>query len=383
MSASTFVQTAARCGAALLIGSACATAQAGGILTILRVGAGAGCDFPTLQAAINAASTQVDDATIIRLTVIANNQALTLFDRNVTIDGRYPTCTSEVPGASTRQTIDGIGTDSVMRIGNNLPGSRNVTLRNVIVRDGGPFGAPGTGIGGGMTISGRVAVTILNSRISDNQSTRGGGIHIIGASAALTLDENTIVGADGALNLVGNRAIGAGGQMGRGGGIACGGGAFVTLNDARIRANSSTDDGGGMYLDNCELRIEPRPAFVGNGDGFVTLFQNTAGGNGGGLYAGNGSNVFWRSLPTGSFGGRATENRANGRGGAVFVTGLSDFVGDWLRIEDNQADGRGGGFAIQGTSNLILRGGRVLRAAAATARASSARAASPRARAPP
>jgi hypothetical protein len=79
--------------------------------------------------------------------------------------------------------------------------------------------------------------------------------------------------------------------------------------------------------------------------------------NGGGLYVGNGSSVFWRSMPTGSFGGRATENRATGRGGAVFLTGSSNFVGDWIRIEDSRADGRGGAFAVQDTSNLILRGG--------------------------
>jgi len=355
MSASTFVTLFARCAAALLIGSTCASAHAGGILSIFRVGAGAGCDFPTLQAAINAASTQAADLTQIRLTATANNQTLTVFDRNVTIDGRYSTCASNVPDDSTRQTIDGAGTDSVLRITNNLAGSRSITLRNLIVRDGGPFGL--AGIGGGLSIGGPVAVTILNSRISDNESTRGGGIYINGSSASLTLDENTIVGADGALGLVGNRAIAAGGQIGRGGGIACLAGATITLNDARIRANSSTDEGGGIHLNGCELRIEPRPAFTGNGSGFVTLFQNTAGGNGGGLYAENGSNVFWRSLPTGSFGGRATDNRAGNRGGAVFLAGLSNFVGDWLRIEDNQADGRGGGFAVQGTSNVILRGG--------------------------
>lgn len=357
MSVSSIVPTAARCAAALLIGCMCTTVHAGGFLTILRVGAGATCDFATLQGAINAASTQVDDLTIIRLTAAANNQALTLFDRNVTIDGRYSSCASDVPSDTTRQTIDGIGTDSVMRIQNSAPGTRNITLRNLIIRDGGPSGAPGAGFGGGLAISGRAAVSILDSRISDNESTRGGGIHLNGANAALTLDQNTIIGADGTLGLAGNRAIAAGGTSGAGGGIYCTGGAVITINDGRIRANSSTDLAGGIFLNNCELFIEPRPEFVDNGDGFVTLFQNTAGGHGGGLYATNGASVFWRSLPTGSFGGRATGNRAGDRGGAVFLTGQSNFVGDWLRFEDNLADGRGGGFSVEDTSNLILRGG--------------------------
>lgn len=357
MSVPSIVQTAMRCGVAWLIASMCTTVHAGGLLSILRVGAGAGCDFATLQSAINAASTQVDDLTIIRLTAQANNQALTVFDRNVTIDGRYPSCASDVPSDTTRQTIDGIGTDSVMRISNSQPGSRTITLRNVIIRDGGPFGAPGAGFGGGLAISGRVTVSILDSRISDNESTRGGGIHLNGTNAALNLDLNTIVGADGTLGLAGNRAVGAGATIGQGGGIYCTGGAVLTINDGRIRANSSTDNAGGIFLNDCELFIEPRAEFVDNGDGFVTLFQNIAQGDGGGLYATNGASVFWRSLPSGSFGGRASENSAGDRGGAVFLSGQSNFVGDWLRFEDNLADGRGGGFSVEDTSNLILRGG--------------------------
>ena len=357
MSVFSIVRTFARRGAAalivlLLINSTCATAHAGGLLTILRVGAGAGCDFASLQGAINAASTQPDDLAIIRLTAAANNQSLTVFNRNVTIDGRYPNCTSEVPSDTTLQTIDGNDTESVVRITNNLAGRRSVTLRNIVVRDGGSIGI---GIGGGVSIGGPVDVTILGSRIGDNQSTRGGGIFLNGST--LTIDENTIIGAVETLGLVGNRAIAALGTDGQGGGISCVGGGIITINDGRIRTNSSTDDGGGIHLSDCTLHIEPRPAFVGDGDGFVTLFENIAGRNGGGLYATNGSDVFWRSLPTGSFGGRASGNSADNRGGAVFLTGLSNFVGDWLRFEDSLADGRGGGFSVEDTSNLLLRGG--------------------------
>ena len=354
MSKSRVLRRITRGAVVVLFACASSGAYAGGILSIFRVGAGAGCDFATLQGAINAASTLPDDLAVIRLTATANNQAITLFDRNVTIDGRYPDCVGNVPSDTARQTIDGNGTDSVMRIGNALAGNRNITLRNVIVRDGGTIGI---GIGGGLSISGRVTVELLDSRIADNESTRGGGIFVNGANVMLTLDQNTIVGADGALGLVGNRAIGSGVTLGQGGGIACVNDAVITINDARIRANSSTDNGGGIYLGGCELFIEPSPGFVDDGAGFVTLFQNAADGDGGGLYATNASSVFWRSLPTGSFGGRASGNSAGDRGGAVFLTGLSNFVGDWLRFEDNRADGRGGGFAVEDTSNLILRGG--------------------------
>ncbi len=354
MSSSTSIPSRRGCAAVILAGLVSATAQAGGIQTIYRVGVGPGCDFPTLQAAIDAASTAPEDLTEIRLSANVANQALTLFDRNLTIDGRYSSCNSAVANDATRRTISGIGTDSVMRIANAVSPARQVTLRNVVIRGGGPFGLPGQGFGGGLAITGAIDVTLLNSRVGDNESLRGAGISISGGLAALTLDQNTIVGADGG-GLPGNRAVATGGATAAGGGFQCVDGAMVTINDGRIRANSSTDDGGGAYIEDCTLMIEPRPEFTG--DGFVTFFQNTAGGNGGGLYADEGSDVFWRSMPAGSFGGLATGNSAEGRGGAVFLTGLSNFVGDWLRFEDNRADDRGGAIAVQGTSNLILRGG--------------------------
>lgn len=345
-----------RCGAAALFVLATAHAHAGGILNVFRVGAGAGCDFATLQAAINAASTQADDLTIIRLAVSPDDQALTAFDRNLEIDGRYADCASDTPVDSARRTLRGTGADSVLRIANSLPGRRSVTLRNLVIRDGGPFGAVGTGFGGGMTIVGRVDVELLGSRIGDNESNRGGGIYIAGADPSVTLDENTIVGADETLGLPGNRAVAGGSETGRGGGIYCSG-ASVTIRDGRLRTNSADGDGGGIDASDCRLTIEPRPEFSGNGDGFVTFYLNTSGGNGGAMNLDNNSEVFWRSLPVGHFGGRASGNSALGRGGAVFISGASNFVGDWLRFEDHGANGRGGTFAVEDASNLILRGG--------------------------
>ena len=151
-----------RCAVVGLVACASAGAHAGGILSIFRVGAGAGCDFASLQSAINAASTQPDDLAVIRLTATASNQAITLFNRNVTIDGRYPDCASEVPNDTALQTIDGNDADSVLRIANNLGGRRSITLRNLVVRDGGSIGIV---TGGGVSIGGPVDVTIRFSFI--------------------------------------------------------------------------------------------------------------------------------------------------------------------------------------------------------------------------
>ncbi|MBN8481634.1 MAG: hypothetical protein J0L88_08605 [Xanthomonadales bacterium] len=345
-----------RRGMATLMFFVIAPAHAGGVLAIHRVGADAACDFATLQAAINAASTQADDLTIIRLVTSPNNVAATAFDRNLEIDGRYADCASDTPVDTARRTLSGTGGDSVLRIASSMAGRRSVTLRNLVIRDGGPFGAVGTGIGGGMTITGPVDVEILDSRIGDNASNRGGGIYIAGSQPTLALDRNTIVGADETLGLPGNRAVAGGSEPGRGGGIYCAG-ASVTIHDARLRTNSADGDGGGIDASDCRLLIEPRPEFTDAGNGFVTFYLNSAGGNGGAMNLRDGSEAFWRSLPTGHFGGRASGNRAIGRGGAVHLADASDLVGDWLRFEDHGADDRGGSFAVEGASNLILRGG--------------------------
>lgn len=329
-------------------------AHGGGLLSVVTVGIGQSCDFADLQAAINAASTQAADARIIRLSRGFNTQSLQINDRNITIDGRWPSCASALPQLGLRQVIDGNGADTVIRMSTPGGSARDVILRGLVVRDGGVDDALNDR-GGGLRIEGRIAAQVLETSIGDNAATAGGGIYIAGSLASVTLDEGTIIGNDAANNLPGNGAFVLGPAAAQGGGIYCTG-ATVTINDARVRLNTSAGNGGGIYLNDCALRIETRPEFI-NAIGAIALRQNVAAGSGGGIYADNGSSVFWRSLPTGSFGGTAFSNRASDRGGTVFLTGSSNFVGDWIRVESSSADGRGGAFAVQDNSNLILRGG--------------------------
>jgi predicted outer membrane repeat protein len=327
-------------------------AFAGGTLTIFTVGTNASCDFNSLQDAINAASTGNTDQTEIRLARDLGNQTLSIVNRNIVIDGRWPSCTSTLPQLGLLRTLTGNGVDTVITVnGNN--GNHIVELRSLVIRGGGADDALNDR-GGGLRIEGNSWVYAEDSRIGDNQSVLGGGAYVFGPLARLTLDEGTILGAVETLPLNANRAVDLFPASGQGGGIWCGGGGTIAIIDGRIRANTSVGDGGGLYASDCEVVIQPRTTFVGEADGFVTFFQNVAAGNGGGLYLGNGSSLSWASLPLDHFSGRMAGNRATGRGGAVFVTGSSTFVGIWVRFEDNRADGRGGALAVQGDSVLSM-----------------------------
>ncbi|MBX3698331.1 MAG: hypothetical protein KF811_10980 [Dokdonella sp.] len=329
-------------------------ARAGGLLSIYTVGTSASCDFSSLQDAINAAPTGFDDQTEIRLSRDLANQTLNSVDRNLTIDGSWPSCTSTLPQAGLLHTVAGNGADTVMRFNASM-GLRIVELRSVIVRGGGANDALNDR-GGGLRIDGQSSVYVEDSRIADNESILGGGAYLNGPQTRLTLDEGTILGSVESLSLAANRAVEVFPASAQGGGIWCGGGGTVAIIDGRLRNNTSEGDGGGLHANDCTVVIQPRTAFVGNADGFVTFFQNVAAGNGGGLYLDNGSSLNWLSLPVDRFAGRATGNRATGRGGAVFMTGGSSFTGNWIRFEDNRADGRGGALAIQGDSVLSLLG---------------------------
>ena len=331
-------------------------AWGGGILSIVTVGTNAACDFSSLQDAIDAGSTGAEDLTEIRLARDLSNQSLSIIDRNITIEGNWPSCTSGLPQQDLLHTLSGNGADTVLQISTTGGNQRSSELSGLVIRGGGANSAI-SDRGGGLRIEGRAWVTVNDSRIGDNESSEGGGAYVNGPFARLILNNGTIVGSVGTLSLPANRAINVLASTAQGGGLWCGGGAYLGIGDARIRSNTSAVDGGGVYLDDCEMQILPRPDFVGEGDGFVTFFENVADGNGGGIYAGNNSTVSWASLFNGHFGGRATGNRATDRGGAIYLTGASGFIGTWIRLEDNRADGRGGALAIQDDSAISLLGG--------------------------
>ncbi len=320
----------------------------------MTVGIGPSCDFNTLEQAIAAASTNQEDGTTIRLSRDLQDQQLLISNRNVTIDGRWASCSDTLPQAGLRRVIRGNGNGPVIIAANPFPEiGRRVRLRGVMIRGGDSGAVFG---GGGVRVLNGIDAAIADSRIGDNQAHSGGGLYVAGTFARLTLEEGSIVGAVPTQSLPANRSVG---PASGGGGIFCGAGARLVIRDARLRNNTAQNDGGGIYLTNCELRIQPSAGFVGlhpSQDAFVTLFENQAANNGGGLFATGGSSVFWTSEGEMHFAGRAVGNRATGRGGAVFLEGASAMLARWVRFEDNRADDRGGSIAVQGSGTELALG---------------------------
>ena len=334
-------------------------ARAGGLLNIITVGPGASCDFNSLQLAVNSASTGADDLTEIRLTADALNQSLSITDRNITIRGDFSTCNATVP-SNVRRAIAGNLADSVIRTTTTGASARTLTLRELIVRDGGADSAAERG--GGVRVLGRVGLVLDGVSVSRNVSVRGGGIAVEGTFASASLDGGSIIGSDAGAILNGNGTQSLFPEIGLGGGIYCSGGTLI-VRGASIRSNTSSVHGAGIYANDCTVEIEQ---VLGNTNFSRTVITGNIafGGDGGGIYATGGSVVSWRATQSGAIAGAASNNRANtGSGGAVFLTGASDFIGECVRFVDNRAEVRGGAIAVEDNSNLILSGGDGMRCA--------------------
>jgi predicted outer membrane repeat protein len=209
----------------------------------------AGCDFTTIQAAIDDPGTAPGD--IIGVTDAVHTEAGIVVNKSVTIQGRGADSTAVQAHATTDSA-----TDRVFLIANGA----TVTIRALTIRHGNPISDPDSG--GGITNEG--TLTLQNSIVSDNTSNAGGGILNVGT---LTLVNCTVRD---------NAAVKSGDYMqkcGNGGGIKNMAGTLTLINST-VSGNSAQKNGGGVFV-SCDGTLE----LINS-----TVSGNSAGGNGGGIY---------------------------------------------------------------------------------------------------
>ncbi len=270
---------------------------------------GNGCAYPTIAAAIGAAG--AGDRLLIE-----GGRAFTeniTIDKNLTLQGGYGGCAS---GSPARTTIRGTGSDTTVVVSAAL----SVTLQSLDITNG-SYGGEGGGIrlafGGGGTLN------LMNVDVYSNTAQWGGGIWV-GPNAGVVATS---------VNVYSNTASASGGGLRLFGGHA-------TLASTSIFSNIAPS-GGGVYATR-EFTYSPSLNLPSSTDirGNVAL---TGTGFGGGVYLRQGS----LSLADNS---DIYSNDAIDGGGVALISSTLTIAGSFSEIENNTATGNGGGVYAQGST---------------------------------
>ena len=254
--------------AGVALGMISAQAANGDTVTVCA----AGCDFVTIQDAIDDPDTAAGD--LIDITEAVHTEAGILVNKDVTIQGQGADSTIVQAHADVDEA-----TDRVFFVADGAV----VTIKGMTIRHGNPSSEPRSG--GGIRNEGEL--TIEESIISHNQGSAGGGLFNDGRLTLIncTVSENTSTGGDtylecntggGIKNMVGvatliNSTVSDNTARGKGGGlhIACQG--TLVLVNSTVSGNSTNADGGGVYLD-------------GVGEFTNSTIANNSANNGGGVH---------------------------------------------------------------------------------------------------
>ncbi len=271
----------------------------------ITVGSDPDCDTTSLTAAIN----DVDNGGTV---LLANNQSYDGIEiivdmKSVTISGGFPTCSSLSPSGRTT-----LGRDTSRAISTRF-GTTSYELRLINLEI---TGASGTGDGAGIRLGNRTHLKLENVLIHGNETTgRGGGIYMNGP-----------IGQRISIDFPGTEIFNN--QARLGGGIYCEESAgtirrgVIDLSAGLIRGNRATEDGGGIYLEDCNLILRTG-AREGN-TVFAGIYDNEAVGDGGGLYVSGSSEVLLEPAQLVAYRPLIDSNRADGLGGGVYCTSLND-----------------------------------------------------------
>jgi hypothetical protein len=233
---------------------------------VIFVGSGVGCDYFTVQEAINAAAARPGEDTI----AIARNrtytaQALLVQDTEaLTLLGGFANCLGAAD--TTRTVLDGAGGAAAPVI--RHVGSASLTLERLRIVGGDAINA-----GGGLDSAGTGTLRLQDVAFVGNRGVGGGGV----AASAPTPQQGKAIYLAGDVSFIDNQAD-------AGGGLFLFNGTIFPLFEPRliVADNEATaGDGGGWYLLNSTIR----PNVPGEGFGCSMVFSlNRASDRGGGLF---------------------------------------------------------------------------------------------------
>ncbi len=247
-----------------------------------RVGAGAGCNYSSIQTAINNAvpSNGITNILIARNQAY-NTQRLTITGKNVRLIGGYADC-NQITRDSVRTVINGAGGSARSIV--NVDGSTVVVAFYNLYFQNGHEQTDAASYAGAIDINTgpHNLVYFENVEISNSSAGWGGAVSIRNSNSSNVAAVNVVFG--NATWIHGNTAVyGAGGIFCRDSTLTIkGGDTSIQYNNAL--GNSGTNppvvaDGGGLYLDDCAVKIGGFSDYAGIVD------ANTASRNGGGIFA--------------------------------------------------------------------------------------------------
>lgn len=347
-----------------------------GAAVVATIGGDGGCHFNSsvratpIQDAIDWSAVTYTELRIVE--DVYDEENITLNDRDMVIKGGYATCADAINDVmSDPDSLDTIiqsstDTNPVFRIEGNSTGN-NVSFFNLTIRNSGAS----NWYGGAMRINDADAYISINKvAMSNNTGLRGGAIAVTGnaGDAAVVLNR---------VQINGNTAT-------QGGGLYCNNpNATLTINASSgkthgVYSNTATaGDGGGALIENgCVLT-----AYQGTqelnlfGDDYRGFAFNKATGHGGGLAVLSGAtanlygrntcvpfNQLWLCLsgnntePVSMFFNTAdSDDDSDGRGGAIYVSGLgSEVLAENVYIAANFARD-GAGIAAENSATATIK----------------------------
>ena len=228
-------------------------------------------------------------------------------------------------------TINAAGGGSVIDV---EPGN-DLIVEGLTLSGGSGTYDPGVGgtLGGGINAYTADSLTLRRSIVEDNTATLGGGI--LGSGYASDFIEDTVIRNNVATNTGGGlfafgadfEAVEVSGNEADYGGGAYFYGDTVTLDADSIIAENTALIGGGLWVDEADLVMDPAATISGN----RAEVSGGGTGGGGGIYLQGGT----------LSGGIVSGNVAEDYGGGIFAESAAAV--DAVVIEDNRADYGGGG----------------------------------------